>query len=97
MRHIPPGVLSFTLILSAYFIGRKAGSRLAGVIMIVYGLLATIAGILFLSLILIVTSTEILIVRSIIAVGGIVALIAGITSIILGVKIARKPKLKVGG
>lgn len=92
LRHIPPGIISFVLVLAAYFAGRKTGSKLAGVIMIVYGILATLAGILFLTLILLATSREFLTVSSVVLLGSIIALIAGITAIILGWKLARKPK-----
>ncbi|MEM2341731.1 MAG: hypothetical protein QXX94_05525 [Candidatus Bathyarchaeia archaeon] len=91
LRHIPPAIISFLLILAAYFTGRKTGSKVAGAIIIVYGILATAAGMLFLTSVLFATSEEFLAMSSGIILGGIIALFAGITSITLGHKLARKP------
>ncbi|MEX2751258.1 MAG: hypothetical protein Q6366_005160 [Candidatus Freyarchaeota archaeon] len=92
LRHIPPGIISFVLILAAYFAGRKTGSKVAGIITIIYGILATLAGMLFLTLVLLATSREFLTVSSILILGSIVALLSGITAIILGWKLATKTK-----
>lgn len=47
LRHLPPGILSAVLVILACLGSMKKGSRAVGAIAIVYGVLATLAGLFF--------------------------------------------------
>ena len=93
-RHLPPGIISVILMLIAGFGTMKKGSKIVGIIGFIYGILAIIAGILFSYIItLLGVSTDPGSRISIVILGTILALGAGVTSIILGFKAYRATKI----
>jgi FtsH-binding integral membrane protein len=85
LRYLPPGVISAVLIILACLGVMKRGSKIVGVIAIVYGVLAILAGVTFTYVVFAVRS-EGLAVSGIISVGAVICLIVGIVVLILGYK-----------
>lgn len=85
IRHLPPAIISFILITIACLLSKD--SKTVGIIAMIYGTLATLAGSIFITLYLSATSLEFLTTTGrIVLIGGIIALVAGLVTLILGYK-----------
>jgi hypothetical protein len=95
-RHLTPGIISAILIIISCLGIMKEGSRIVGVISLVYGALATVAGILFSWIVSLfgLGNPGSGSLTPVILLGSIIALVVGITSIILGFKTYKAKKQK---
>ena len=91
-RHLTPGIVSAILIIISCLGSLKKGSKIVGIIGILYGILAIIAGVFFSVLLTLLNSAEANTIFPLAMLGTAVALTAGIISLILGYKTYKAKK-----
>ena len=100
IRHLPPGIVSAALIISVCLISMRRGFRSVGVMAMIYGVLATLAGLAFTAISIIasmavmpIEEAHIAIIAGLLPIS-IAVLIIGVSIILLGYKTFRAAKPK---
>jgi hypothetical protein len=92
IRHLPPGLVSFALIVAACLGSMREGSKVVGGIAIFYGAMPALAGLAAVLLAASAASAEVVALRGVLIAGGAFLLAVGLTAISLGCKTFRRAK-----